>query len=113
MMGRTAVFVLRTTEHEDIEIALRNDRPTCDPPILTVYQASDFKTPSRYAGAVASAGGGDAGDPTGLGGGEAGGVAIHGGVADAGTIHTYIRHSWLRRRSRRRSRPPPRGRRRV
>ena len=52
-MGRT-VFVSIMAEHEDIEAALRDDRPPRDPPDLSDYQASDMQTPTRYAGAMAS-----------------------------------------------------------
>ena len=51
MMGRAA-FVSMMAEHEDIEAALRNDRPLRDPPYLSVYHASDLKTPTSYAEAM-------------------------------------------------------------
>ena len=53
MMGRPA-FVSMMAEHEDIEAALRDDRPLRDPPNLSGYQASDMQTPTSYAGAMAS-----------------------------------------------------------
>ena len=53
MMGRAA-FVSMMAEHEDIEAALRNDRPLRDPPYLSVYHASDLKTPTSYAEAMTS-----------------------------------------------------------
>ena len=53
MMDRTA-FVSMMAEHEDIEAALRNDRPPRDPPDLSDYQASDLKTPTSYPEAMAS-----------------------------------------------------------
>ena len=40
-MGRTA-FVSMMAESEDIEAALRDDRPPRDPPNLSDYQASDM-----------------------------------------------------------------------
>ena len=52
-MGCTA-FVSTMAEQEDIEAALRNDRPPRDPPNLNCCQASELKTPSSYAGAVVS-----------------------------------------------------------
>ena len=41
-------------EREDIEAALRDDRPPRDPPKPSDYQASDMQTPTTYAGAIAS-----------------------------------------------------------
>ena len=53
MMGRTA-FVSMMANQEDIEAALRNDRRPRDSPNLNDYRASELKTPSSYAGAMAS-----------------------------------------------------------
>ena len=52
-MGRTA-FVSTMVGREDIEAALRDDRPPPNPPTISDYQASDMQTPTTYAGALAS-----------------------------------------------------------